>query len=202
VSELQALLTGWLTELAAVLPFGFAFGVGMVAAVNPCGFAMLPAYLSLPRCPRRGLRQALLDEPPAAGAPRRRYRLLGVRLALRAGRTCHLGGRDLAPRRDAGLGDRHRRGAGLSGVLDACWADLAYGPLQAVRRAGGQSQERKRAGLLPIRPSLRGGFFKLHPAGVLSRNREQPRLRQRPGRGGSSDSRWAWRQCWLRSPLR
>ncbi len=47
MSELQALLTGWLTELAAVLPFGFAFGVGMVAAVNPCGFAMLPAYLSL-----------------------------------------------------------------------------------------------------------------------------------------------------------
>ena len=38
---------GWLTELAAVLPFGFAFGVGMVVAVNPCGFAMLPAYLSL-----------------------------------------------------------------------------------------------------------------------------------------------------------
>jgi cytochrome c-type biogenesis protein len=47
VSELQALLATWLTELAAVLPFGFAFGVGMVAAVNPCGFAMLPAYLSL-----------------------------------------------------------------------------------------------------------------------------------------------------------
>jgi cytochrome c-type biogenesis protein len=47
VSQLQALLTGWLTDLAAVLPFGFAFGVGMVAAVNPCGFAMLPAYLSL-----------------------------------------------------------------------------------------------------------------------------------------------------------
>jgi cytochrome c-type biogenesis protein len=47
VSELQALLASWLTELATVLPFGFAFGVGMVAAVNPCGFAMLPAYLSL-----------------------------------------------------------------------------------------------------------------------------------------------------------
>ena len=46
MSELQALLTGWLTELTAVLPFGFAFGAGMVAAVNPCGFAMLPAYLS------------------------------------------------------------------------------------------------------------------------------------------------------------
>jgi cytochrome c-type biogenesis protein len=47
VSELQALLASWLTELAAVLPFGFTFGVGMVAVVNPCGFAMLPAYLSL-----------------------------------------------------------------------------------------------------------------------------------------------------------
>ena len=27
--------------------FGFAYGAGMVATVNPCGFAMLPAYLGL-----------------------------------------------------------------------------------------------------------------------------------------------------------
>ena len=27
------------------VPFAFAFGAGMVATVNPCGFAMLPAYL-------------------------------------------------------------------------------------------------------------------------------------------------------------
>ncbi|MGH9112549.1 MAG: cytochrome c biogenesis protein CcdA, partial [Acidimicrobiales bacterium] len=27
-------------------PVGFAFAAGMVAAFNPCGFAMLPAYLS------------------------------------------------------------------------------------------------------------------------------------------------------------
>jgi cytochrome c-type biogenesis protein len=27
-------------------PLAYAFGVGMVATVNPCGFAMLPAYLS------------------------------------------------------------------------------------------------------------------------------------------------------------
>jgi cytochrome c-type biogenesis protein len=70
VSELQELVTSWLTELAAVLPFGFAFGVGMVAAVNPCGFAMLPAYLSLylgaheedfgKRLPTTRLLQALL----------------------------------------------------------------------------------------------------------------------------------------------
>ncbi|MBI3975051.1 MAG: cytochrome c biogenesis protein CcdA [Armatimonadetes bacterium] len=33
-------------DLAALLPFGWAFAAGMVASVNPCGFFMLPAYLS------------------------------------------------------------------------------------------------------------------------------------------------------------
>ncbi len=47
MSELQELVAQWLTSLSALLPFGFAFGAGIVAAVNPCGFAMLPAYLSL-----------------------------------------------------------------------------------------------------------------------------------------------------------
>ncbi len=47
MSGLQELATQWLTSLGALLPVGFAFGAGMVAAVNPCGFAMLPAYLSL-----------------------------------------------------------------------------------------------------------------------------------------------------------
>jgi cytochrome c-type biogenesis protein len=47
VSEIQTLLANWLGALTEVLPVGFAFGAGMIAAVNPCGFAMLPAYLSL-----------------------------------------------------------------------------------------------------------------------------------------------------------
>jgi len=47
LSGVQELFTQWLTSLGALLPFGFAFGAGIVAAVNPCGFAMLPAYLSL-----------------------------------------------------------------------------------------------------------------------------------------------------------
>ncbi len=47
MNELQEFLAGWLSGLVAVLPVGYAFGAGMVAAVNPCGFAMLPAYLSL-----------------------------------------------------------------------------------------------------------------------------------------------------------
>ena len=47
MSGIQTFLSELLSGLAAALPFGLAFGGGMVAAVNPCGFAMLPAYLSL-----------------------------------------------------------------------------------------------------------------------------------------------------------
>lgn len=32
--------------LAAGLPVGYAFGAGMVASVNPCGFLLLPSYIS------------------------------------------------------------------------------------------------------------------------------------------------------------
>ncbi len=47
MSELQILLTNWMNALAIILPFGYSFGAGMVATVNPCGFTMLPAYLSI-----------------------------------------------------------------------------------------------------------------------------------------------------------
>ena len=30
-----------------ILPIGFAFGAGMIAAVNPCGFVMLPSYVAV-----------------------------------------------------------------------------------------------------------------------------------------------------------
>jgi cytochrome c biogenesis protein CcdA len=36
-----------LGALGLLVPLGFAFAAGMVSAVNPCGFAMLPAYLGL-----------------------------------------------------------------------------------------------------------------------------------------------------------
>lgn len=45
--EIQVLATQWLNQIADYLPLGYAFGAGMVSAVNPCGFAMLPVYLSL-----------------------------------------------------------------------------------------------------------------------------------------------------------
>jgi len=46
--EVAAAASGTIiSDLATALPVGYAFGAGMVAAVNPCGFALLPAYLGL-----------------------------------------------------------------------------------------------------------------------------------------------------------
>lgn len=36
-----------LHRLGTILPLGYTFAAGMVSAVNPCGFALLPAYLGL-----------------------------------------------------------------------------------------------------------------------------------------------------------
>ncbi|MFC1881023.1 cytochrome c biogenesis CcdA family protein [Thermodesulfobacteriota bacterium] len=47
MTEIQILLANWMNALAVLLPFGYSFGAGMVSTVNPCGFSMLPAYLSL-----------------------------------------------------------------------------------------------------------------------------------------------------------
>ena len=47
MTEIQILLSNWMNALAVLLPFGYSFGAGMVSTVNPCGFSMLPAYLSL-----------------------------------------------------------------------------------------------------------------------------------------------------------
>lgn len=44
---LSRLFSEWLGNVADLVPFGYAFGAGMVSSVNPCGFAMLPAYLGL-----------------------------------------------------------------------------------------------------------------------------------------------------------
>ncbi len=37
----------FVANLSLILPFGYAFGAGMVTTVSPCGIAMLPAYVSL-----------------------------------------------------------------------------------------------------------------------------------------------------------
>ncbi len=40
--SMTAVVTSWVS----ILPVGYAFAAGMVASVNPCGFFMLPSYIS------------------------------------------------------------------------------------------------------------------------------------------------------------
>lgn len=47
LARLQAGTENAAVELARSVHLGAAFGAGIVASVNPCGFIMLPAYLSL-----------------------------------------------------------------------------------------------------------------------------------------------------------
>lgn len=47
LTRVQASAENAATELARSVRFGTAFGAGIVACVNPCGFIMLPTYLSL-----------------------------------------------------------------------------------------------------------------------------------------------------------
>jgi cytochrome c-type biogenesis protein len=47
VESLSAGISGLLLSLGTKAPFGYGFVAGMVAAVNPCGFVLLPAYLGL-----------------------------------------------------------------------------------------------------------------------------------------------------------
>jgi cytochrome c biogenesis protein CcdA len=47
VEDLSADSGNFLNRVGDLFPLGFAFSAGLVASVNPCGFAMLPAYLGL-----------------------------------------------------------------------------------------------------------------------------------------------------------
>ena len=47
VERLSGNSGNFLGSLGIVAPLGFAFGAGVAAAFNPCGFAMLPAYMGL-----------------------------------------------------------------------------------------------------------------------------------------------------------
>ena len=47
VEALSGRASRGLGSINVLVPLGFAFAAGMVSTVNPCGFAMLPAYLGL-----------------------------------------------------------------------------------------------------------------------------------------------------------
>lgn len=72
VESIALASANFLAQLGTGLPFGYAFAAGMVAAVNPCGFALLPAYLGV----------YLGTERPAREWPRRLLRALAVGLVV------------------------------------------------------------------------------------------------------------------------
>lgn len=45
--DIQGVVSQLVGQVADFLPVGYAFGAGMVSAVNPCGFFMLPVYITL-----------------------------------------------------------------------------------------------------------------------------------------------------------
>jgi len=85
ISLFQVYVMTWASRLATALPLGLAFGAGMVSTVNPCGFAMLPAYLSL--------FLGLEEEAPTG---RRLLRALGVAGMVSLGFVALFGGVGLA----------------------------------------------------------------------------------------------------------
>ena len=46
LERILALVANFADSIVDPLPVGYAFGAGMVATVNPCGFALLPAYIA------------------------------------------------------------------------------------------------------------------------------------------------------------
>lgn len=47
ILRFQSLVENWAYDAVTLIPLGYAFGAGMLSSVNPCGFAMLPAFISL-----------------------------------------------------------------------------------------------------------------------------------------------------------
>jgi cytochrome c biogenesis protein CcdA len=78
IEAILALVAGLAASLVEALPVGYAFGSGMLATVNPCGFALLPAYISL-------FLGGAGREAGAAGIARRLLKGLLVSLAVTAG---------------------------------------------------------------------------------------------------------------------
>jgi cytochrome c biogenesis protein CcdA len=75
IETLSAHASGVLLALGAAAPLGYAFLAGMVASVNPCGFVLLPTYLTY----------YIGDRRDAAGIRQVTGRALAVSLTMTAG---------------------------------------------------------------------------------------------------------------------
>ena len=83
---------GLVGNIGSFLPLGFAFAAGMVATVNPCGFVMLPAFLTMYLTDQQGEAEGR----SAAGISRSLIKALYVSAALGAGFVLLFGGVGLA----------------------------------------------------------------------------------------------------------
>lgn len=86
VESIASATASSLAQVGSALPFGYAFAAGMVAAVNPCGFALLPGYLGL----------YLGTERSREVLPRRLLRAAGIGLVVSASFVTLFGAAGLA----------------------------------------------------------------------------------------------------------
>ena len=84
---------GLVGDIGSFLPLGFAFAAGMVATVNPCGFVMLPAFLTMYLTDQQG--DAKLGSS-TRGMSRSLIKALYVSAALGSGFVLLFGGVGLA----------------------------------------------------------------------------------------------------------
>ena len=84
---------GFVGDIGSFLPLGFAFAAGMVATVNPCGFVMLPAFLTMYLTDQQGDPDS---GQAARGLSRSLIKALYVSAALGAGFVLLFGGVGLA----------------------------------------------------------------------------------------------------------
>ena len=157
------------------VPVSVALVAGALAAVNPCGFPLLPAFLSfyvgadeerLPRAPSRALQGVLVWLARHRGLPWPSSSRVGLPVSYGA----------TADRRSAAVdGHRHRHRArrGL-GLWVGSGAGLAPG---GGPRALGVRRERRARRDAAVRRRLRGRLARLHVAHL-----PRPRRRRRGGR--------------------
>jgi len=81
--------SGLVGDIGSFLPLGFAFAAGMVATVNPCGFVMLPAFLTMYLTDQQGETESSTS---ARGISRSLLKALYVSAALGAGFVLLFGG--------------------------------------------------------------------------------------------------------------
>jgi cytochrome c biogenesis protein CcdA len=84
---------GLVGNIGSFLPLGFAFAAGMVATVNPCGFVMLPAFLTMYLTDQQGDSESGAS---ARGLSQSLIKALYVSAALGAGFVLLFGGVGLA----------------------------------------------------------------------------------------------------------